>query len=370
MLHLEQRRASLQGHFGAVYTPMPLAAMPLPEGDPGVALTVAHMRRLIDQGKKDPTVHETAAAILQQCRVRAFDWMGEARAIYNWVLRNIRFTRDVYGKETLHAAPEILRLRIGDCDDFTILMCSLLGTIGHQTRIRTIAGHPEDPSQFSHVFPEVLINDKWIPVDAARKSPAFGKGPKQTWRDRVWSTSSDEFVDVQGLAGPAGFAPGRGPGAYSPRVPDPRFRAVAQLSGLGAAGATNGARGHGYTMNPPRRDTSYRQNHIRGMGHYGRRAIAGMLGQDDGFDWSSLPADIAAGGQAATNIIAVSRANPLNLTNPAQLNTGLTPAAQVALAQQGASVPGYPFGINGPSTTTLLMIGGGLAALMLLSRDR
>jgi hypothetical protein len=360
MMHLEQLRNPR--------APMALASMHLPEGDPGVELTVAHMRRLIDLGKKDPTVHETAAAILQQCRVRAFDWQGEARAIYNWVLRNIRFTRDVYGKETLHAAPEILRLRIGDCDDFTILICSLLGTIGHKTRIVTIAGHPEDPTQFSHVFPEVLIGDRWIPVDAARRSPAFGKGPRQTWRRREWSTSSDDFIDVQGLAGPAGFLPSRPPRAYNPWVPDPRFR---NLGALAATAVTPIPQtpGHGYTMNPPRRDTRYRQNHIRGMGHYGGRALRGTLGQDDSFNWATLPADIAAAGTAATNIVAVSRANPLNLTNPNALASGLTPAAQVALAQSGSSVPGYPFGVNGPSTTTLLMLGAALAAVLVISRE-
>jgi len=356
MYNLEQRRTPLSG-LGT----MALSAMPLPDGDPGVSITVAHMRRLIDAGKKDPTVHELAAQIIQQCRVRAFDWMGEARAIYNWVLRNIRFTRDVYGKETLHAAAEILRLRIGDCDDFTILLCSLLGTIGHKTRIVTIAGHPQDPTQFSHVFPEVLIGDKWITVDAARRSPAFGKGPAHTWRRREWSTSSDDFIDVQGLNGPSGFLPAAPPRAYSPRVPDPRFRALGSLAAVGRAP------GHGYTMNPPRRDTSYRQNHIRGQGHYGRRATRALmgLGQDTDFNFSQLPADIAAAGNVTANIITASRAAPANLVPYTGAPYGsVVPGASVF----GQAAPGYPLGVNGPSTTTLLLLGAGLLAVVVAAR--
>src|SRR5260370_32224116 len=87
---------------------------PLAGGAAGVAQRMAAMRRRIEQGKKNPIVHECAAAIIRSAGVPAFDWSGEVSAIYNWVLTNIRFTRDVYGKETVHNAPEILRLRIGD----------------------------------------------------------------------------------------------------------------------------------------------------------------------------------------------------------------------------------------------------------------
>src|SRR5260370_41571347 len=137
-------------------------------GEAGVAQTIAARRRLIEQGKKNPIVHECAAAIIRSAGVPAFDWSGEVRAIYNWVLTNIRFTRDVYGKETLHTAPEILRLGIGDCDDFTDLLCSLLGTIGHKCRIVPIA-NPEDERNFSHLFPQMFISATSLTLDPTRR---------------------------------------------------------------------------------------------------------------------------------------------------------------------------------------------------------
>src|SRR5258705_297323 len=103
---------------------MKAESFPLAGGDAGIEQTVRAMCRLIEKGKKDPIVHETAARIIREAGVPSYDWGGEARAMFQWVLQHIRFTRDVYGKETLHAAPEILRLGIGDCDDFTILLCS------------------------------------------------------------------------------------------------------------------------------------------------------------------------------------------------------------------------------------------------------
>ena len=130
-----------------------------------VGQTVQYMRQLIDQGKKDPTVHERAAWILNAYHVPAFDFEGEYRAVFHWITKSIRWTRDPTGKEGLHSAAEILRLRIGDCDDFSILMCAMLGTIGHRTRLVTISNHPEDPETFSHIYPEVRLHDKWIPMD-------------------------------------------------------------------------------------------------------------------------------------------------------------------------------------------------------------
>ncbi len=283
MVNLETVRHGL----GAMHA----QSMPLAGGDAGVAQTIRAMRRLIEQGKKDPKVHEAAAVIIRSAGVPAFDWAGEVQAIYTWVLGNIRFTRDVYGKETLHAAPEILRLQIGDCDDFTILLCSLLGTIGHKTRILTIS-KPEDERNFSHVFPQVLLNGHWVTVDAARRNAAIGRNPENVERVRVWDTASDNFVDVEGLAGPramhgpAGRSPNALPGAYPAYVADPRFRNL---------------RGHS----------------IRGLGRYGaaevRRVLGGRGMGDDGVDWSAITQAISAGATGAANIISATRASPYNL---------------------------------------------------------
>ena len=241
MVNLEMVR----GGMGTMHA----QSIPLAGGDAGVHQTIRAMRRLIEQGKKDPIIHESAANILRGANVPAFNWAGEVRAIYNWVAQNIRFTRDVYGKETLHAAAEILRLGIGDCDDFTILLCSLLGTVGHKTRILTIS-KPEDERHFSHVFPQVFLDGQWITIDAARRNPMMGRSPENTERVRIWDTASDNFVDVQGLAGPGGANPNALPNAYPAWVADPRFRTLRGSTG------------------------------IQGLGHYGageaRAALAGM----------------------------------------------------------------------------------------------
>jgi|GEM_PF-1514296 hypothetical protein len=322
----------------SVRTRMPVESFPLAEGDDGVQQTIRQMRRLIEQGKKDPAVHECAAWILRSANVAAYDWIGECRAIYEWVKRNIRFTRDVYGKETLHAAPEILRLGIGDCDDFTILICSLLGTIGVKTRIVTVSNRSEDPDQFSHVYPEAGVEGEWIPMDAARRNPYFGRAPENYFRKRIWDTSSDEYKDVQGLNGPAGVSPRALPGAYRPGVDDPRLR---NLSHIGAIGLGN----YGVPALRRQRATLRRG---RGMGDF----------------VTQLPGIITAGGQEAANIIAASRAAPSNLVP----TTGGFPVA--TLTPYGATVPSTfsPSLTAGISTGTLLIGGLLLVGVLAISR--
>jgi hypothetical protein len=175
-------------------------SMSLAQGDAGTAATVQQMWRLIDDGVKDQFVNRKAIEIVRG--VRQFDRAGEARAVYDWVRRNIRFTSDIAGKETLRSPREILTVRAGDCDDFVILICSLLGTIGHKMRITTVASHPADPTVFTHVYPEDKMGQGWVALDAARRRPAIGKTPGYYSRKRNWySDGQHEDLDGYDLRG-------------------------------------------------------------------------------------------------------------------------------------------------------------------------
>jgi hypothetical protein len=271
--------------------PMNVTAVQIPGGDAGTAATIAAMRRLIEEGKKDPVVYELARTILRRARVKAFDFAGEARAIYNSVLRNMRFTRDVRGKETLHSARELVRLRMGDCDDFTILMCSLMESVGLATQIKTVANDDREPETFTHVFPEVRINGKWVAVDAARRNPAFGKAPRVSYRTRIWDTGSPEFLDVAGLNGLGSYVPGPAPNIRGLRPLNPRMPARLRAA-LGSY--------------PQRRMPAYAP---RGQGNYGLRGMRLSLG-DDTQDIATL---INSSETGAANVITALRANPNNL---------------------------------------------------------
>lgn len=291
-------------------------SVPLREGDSGVDQTVRAMIGLIDMGKKSGQVRARAAQILHDYHVRAFDFRKEFRAVFDWVKRNVRFTRDPTGKEGIHSADTILEWRIGDCDDFSILICSLLGTIGHRCRLVAISSHPEDPAQFSHIYPEVQLDGQWIPVDVGRKKPAFGKGPRSYFRKRVYDVDTGEVEDLQGYGVPRMTRrPRRRLGAFA----TPTFR--------------------------PTRVGRVPQFRLRGLG--------------DGWDWSQLeqqlPSIITAGTQGAANIIRA-QTTPYAPYNPYAIN----PAAYAP----------SPSLFGGISTGTLVLGGLGLALIVALSGGR
>jgi hypothetical protein len=288
--------------------PMNVTVLQIPGGDAGTAATIAAMRRLIEEGKKDPVVRELAIDILRRARIKAYDFAGEARAIYNSVLRNMRFTRDVRGKETLHSARELVRLRMGDCDDFTILMCSLLESVGLATQIKTVANDERDPQTFTHVFPEVRINGKWVAADAARRHPAFGKAPRVSYRTRIWDTGSPEFLDVAGLNGLGAYVPGPAPAIRSLRPLNPRMPARLKAA-LGSY--------------PQRRPPAYAP---RGQGSYGVPAMSRLHGGGMGDDTllNDLPTLINSSETGAANIITAIRANPNNLVPTTAIGTQST----------------------------------------------
>jgi Transglutaminase-like superfamily len=319
----------------------------LPSGDAGVAYTIRKMRPLIRQGIKSAKVRGQALTILNQYKVKAFDWMGQARAHYDWILRNITFTPDPRGIEGLQSADWTLDYRRGDCDDYTTLMCSLLGTIGMKCRMVTIAGDPRDPDQFSHIFPEVSVNGQWVTVDAARRRPQFGLSPTNYFRKRWWAADDEAWGDMQGLSGMRlglNVTPNALPGAYRANS-SPVLEAVQSQFVAGRqqrrARLLRKRAGLGYVS----------------KGHYRR------LG-----DWSdftdNLPEILSTATTGAANIITAQRAAPQNLY-PTTNASSRVPAGYSPLYSFG--YPSTADGIGGISTSTLL-IGGLLLGGLLLAR--
>lgn len=152
----------------------------LADGDAGAAQTIADMRALVDRGLKSPQIYTLARQIVQS--VPAYEEGAEVRAVYDWVLRNIRFVKGVIGKQSLQTSEATLRLRAGQCTDLSILEAALLMTIGYPVRFVAVATDPAAPDQFSHIYPEVSLDGAWIPIDAARAQAQFGVAPRHVYR--------------------------------------------------------------------------------------------------------------------------------------------------------------------------------------------
>lgn len=149
----------------------------IPEGYSGTMRTARHITNLIKQGAKDFLVRQTAIDILVQRSVKPKDYVGEIRALFEWVQQNVRYTKDTVRVEVLHSAPRMLQLRAGDCDDFSILLGAMLEAIGHPVRLVLTGPNPSRQDLFSHIYVEAYCNGRWISLDATMHHP-MGWAPR------------------------------------------------------------------------------------------------------------------------------------------------------------------------------------------------
>jgi hypothetical protein len=123
--------------------------------------------------------------------------MGEISRIFQWVQRNVRYTKDPVALELLQSVRRLLKDKAGDCDDFTILTSALLQAVGHQTRIKTIAIRP---GEYHHVYPEVFVQGKWLPLDASQRLAIPGWQPPGIQRQKIYQlgeTNMEEYVQAK-----------------------------------------------------------------------------------------------------------------------------------------------------------------------------
>lgn len=153
----------------------------VPKGKDGTLITARIIAQMIRDGAKDFYVRQRAIQIFRLYSVPAKDRFGEINSLFDWVRRNIRYTRDIFRVELLHTPRRMLELKAGDCDDMTILLGSMLVSTGHPVRLVLVGFRPHRPHVYSHIYPEVLVDSRWLALDATMPRP-IGWAPPALWR--------------------------------------------------------------------------------------------------------------------------------------------------------------------------------------------
>lgn len=194
-------------------SPVNIQLRGIPQGYPGIRATLGHVQALIHQGLMDFFVRQKAIDILLKEGIQPKDYLGEIRALFNFVQQNVRYTKDPYQVETLHTARRMLELRAGDCDDMTILLASLLGSIGHPVRLVIVGPDPSQPRHFSHIYLEAFCKGSWIPLDATMPFP-MGWAPQREVKQVIPVRKGSLHISADLGAAPR---PGKGrPGGWLP----------------------------------------------------------------------------------------------------------------------------------------------------------
>lgn len=162
----------------------------IPKGDRGIRITVDKMVNLIRSGSIDQDVR------LQRDIISLAVESEPQRPRWSWITsyidhvfkfaKSYTFAKDSEvvadtfpelddpGKvELLRSANYIIGNKSArlDCDDYSILIGSLMGAAKVPVRLVVIAAKPLEPRKYSHVFPEVRVHGQWIAMDALLDRP-------------------------------------------------------------------------------------------------------------------------------------------------------------------------------------------------------
>ena len=156
---------------------MELGALPnvsetnLPPLDRGNYKTVEIMRGCARRYSTHPVIRNLALKILEQAGTRSHNFLDEARAIGEFVQKEVKYVRDIEGVEQLHSPLYLIEhikrgTARGDCDDMSLLIATLLLSIGHSPYF-AIVRYQDMAGPYNHIY--VVEYDKnWGPQPRRR----------------------------------------------------------------------------------------------------------------------------------------------------------------------------------------------------------
>lgn len=167
-------------HGYAQLSGSPIQYSEIPAGAAGTEATIAAMQQLAKQGSVHPEVIDLARQIVKH--VPSKDYKGEAKALFKWVKRFVKYRMDPRTMETVqHPYETALVQGAGDCDDHATLLVALALALGHGGSFRTVKADPDRPDEYSHVYAVIGIREgasaTWYPADTTVASSSFGWEP-------------------------------------------------------------------------------------------------------------------------------------------------------------------------------------------------
>lgn len=132
----------------------------LPGGSATIPATMLRMWQQIHDALSQIAVYSAARQITRHLPQKAV--AQEANALFQFVQKNIRYVRDPHLVEALQTPSATLQLKTGDCDDKTILLASLLLSIGIPVKL-IVGGFVK--GRYTHVWLRAKLKNQWVAMD-------------------------------------------------------------------------------------------------------------------------------------------------------------------------------------------------------------
>lgn len=152
-------------------------------GVQGNLQTVEIMRRVARQRMTHPLVRQLALHILNEAGTDSHFYADESKAIGDYVKTHVKYVKDPHGVEQLHD-PILMIEKLfqgkarGDCDDMSLLIATLLLSIGHQPYFKMVR-YKSSSGPYQHIYVVDYTRNgrtpkKRIVLDAIMKDKPIG----------------------------------------------------------------------------------------------------------------------------------------------------------------------------------------------------
>ena len=126
--------------------------------------TIVAIKRII--AKNYPAVAELAYSLQADNEIQTFE------NIWNYVRTNIQYKNDDKGIEQLRTPQRTLHDKIGDCDDFSMLISAILTNLGNKHEL--IVAAYKSKNQWQHIYPAAYdTNGNRYVIDCVPEIPYF-----------------------------------------------------------------------------------------------------------------------------------------------------------------------------------------------------
>ena len=135
-----------------------------------------YLRKVVSRFRQSPQIRDLATRIIQDAGAPMRDKKAQALAIGDWVQRNIYYVHEL--PERFAQPPETLRTKAGDCDDSTVLVCSMLESIGIPSALVCM----KLDGAWKHIFPAAhLPTGTLLPLDTTMRYGVHAGVNPCTW---------------------------------------------------------------------------------------------------------------------------------------------------------------------------------------------
>lgn len=166
------------------------------DADAQTAVTISLMRELATRDAATPPLRTIAAGLPSSPR-------AVVDRIFWFVRQGVRFRRDSELAQGIEGwSPDIIEVLVrpvdlltmqpaeGDCDDFSMLVASLLVAAGIPSSFVTVAADPLEPTRYSHVYVVAHLADGDVAVDASHGSEPGWEAPNRFGKRTLWRVDS------------------------------------------------------------------------------------------------------------------------------------------------------------------------------------